>query len=69
MPKERRLSESEVVDAFTDHHEVIEANRMWAQGHLSDRGLIERLTYLKMFIDTTPVEVEEEGLDDPWEAA
>lgn len=59
----RRLTKSEVVDQFVDDSDVINATRMWAMGLYSDKELIERLTYLREFIDTTPVEVEHEGLD------
>lgn len=69
MSRARRLSEEEVVDTFIDHSDVISAMRSWARGHLSDNELIERLTYLQRFIDSNEVELEEEGLDGPWEAA
>lgn len=59
----RRLTDSEVVDQFTEHVDVIEATRMWAMGLLSDRELIDRLTYLREFIDTTPVEFEREPVE------
>ena len=68
MNKVRRLTPVEVIDAFVDHPDTISAIKSWAQGHFSDQELIDRLVATQIFIDTTPVEEESEGLDGFWEA-
>ena len=61
----RRLTQSEIADVFTEHRHVINATRSWAQGQLTDQEFLKCLHALKDFLDTTPVEFEEEEC---WEA-
>lgn len=58
---ERRLSKSEVVDAFVESDEVILFTRMWAKGAISDNELIEGFKSIHTAIDMNPVPDEEEN--------
>jgi hypothetical protein len=61
---QRLLTDSEVLERFVEDGDVIAATRSWAQGHLSDQELIDRLKYALEILEAYPVEHEPEAIEE-----
>lgn len=70
MLKEKRLSDSEILDRFVEDADVINVTRMYGAGLYTLNEFTERMKYLRQcLVELGNQTVEEEQDAGPWEAA